>query len=1068
MTLRRQSLLVALAVLPGLLLAGCGGSSSATLSAIAVTPSPLRLAVGNVGQLVVTGINSDGTRAPIVAGLTFSSDASAVAAVSSSGVVTGLAEGSATITAAASGLTANVTVTVSSLAPTLVSIDIIPSSAQVAIRGTEQLTVSGLYSDFSTFNVTAGSTFVSSSPGVATVSAGGLVTGVSAGSTTVVATHTASGRIATATVFVVGGSVAPTLVSIAVTPASSTLAPGATQQLTVTGTYSDSSTANLTSGSTFVSSATGAATVSAAGLVTAVAVGTATVTATHTASSKTATSAITVSSGGTPTLSSIAVSPASVSLAIGATQQLTVTGTYSDSSTANLTSGSTFLSSATGVATVSAGGLVTAVAVGTATVTATHTASGKTATSAVTVSSATTTGGLVFFDGYDAGVTFVDFGGSANNVTVDTVEKNNGRSSLKFVVTSSATAYSGGAFVASVPRNLSAFNALTFWAKASTSNTLPVTGIGNDAATPQGFSAESLDIPLTGTWTKYTIPIPVPSKLTSNKGLFHLADGANKNYTIWLNDIQYENLPSSQVGPPTLSGTNVGWETGTTTVALGATHQIPYEPNTVGFALPVLPHIGRLTNVSFRYFDLTSSAPGVATVNASGLVTGVSAGSANITATLGGLAVPGQQAITVSGTAAPAPAAPPAAPTALPADAISLFSSTFTGTAADKSGNVDTWFASWSGTGGSVVDFTIPGTTHVVKKYELKNYIGIEFIGGPASTPPVAPGANLIDITTPGMTHMHMDVWTPDGSHLVIKLQDAGADKLVVNGDPVKLWPVSLIGKNQWISLDLSIAAAENQGAAWTGKNTAQIVISLDTPNAGGTLYLDNLYFYKSGGGGGGGAPGPATAAAPPTAPVANVLSLFSSAYTGTAADRSANVNSYNATCFGPGGSSVADYTIPGTSHVVKQYTVPANNFAIIELIGSVGGTPSPPDSATCHGGTQSTTGSTLIDVTTMTGGLRFDVWSPAGSTKGTNQQVVSADGTNTIAGPGAAAGATQGTSFGSATNPIAAGQWVTIDFPWASSGPPGAPAGLNKVALVKFFFLDAGTYYIDNVYFYK
>jgi hypothetical protein len=213
MTLRRQSWLVALAVIHGLVLPGCGGSSSATLTAIAVTPSPLRVALGGVGQLVVNGINSDGTRAPIVAGLTFSSDASAVAAVSSSGVVTGLAEGSATITAAASGLTARVTVTVSSLAPTLLSIDIIPSSAQVAIRGTEQLTVSGMYSDFSTFDVTAGSTFVSSSPGVATVSAGGLVTGVSAGSTTIVATHTVSGRIATATIFVVGGRVSPTLVS---------------------------------------------------------------------------------------------------------------------------------------------------------------------------------------------------------------------------------------------------------------------------------------------------------------------------------------------------------------------------------------------------------------------------------------------------------------------------------------------------------------------------------------------------------------------------------------------------------------------------------------------------------------------------------------------------------------------------------------------------------------------------------------------------------------------------------------------------------------------------------------
>jgi len=1044
--------------------------ASSDFASIVITPSPVRLTLGGVGQLVVTGVSGDGTQTPITTGLTFSVTAPEIATVSSSGVVAALAAGSTTVTASASGKTATATVIVASTAATLVAIEIIPPSALLSIRGTQQLTVSGTYSDFSTVNVTAASTFVSSAPGVATISPAGLVTAVAAGFTTIVATHTASGKIATATLFVTGSTgPAPTLSSIALTPASVPLVVNGTQQMTVTGTFSDSTTADLTSSSTFALSAlspAGAVTVSAAGLVTGVAVGTATLTAT--ASGKTSAAvAITVTAAPVRTLLSIALTPATVSLAASGTQQMTVTGTYSAAPiTADLTSASTFLSSAPGFATVSAAGLVTGVAAGSATITATHTASSKTATSAVTVSAVTTTGGLVFFDGFDAGVTFVGFGGAANAVSVDTVEKNNGRNSLKFVVTG-GPAYSGGAFVASVPRNLSAFNALTFWAKASTANALNVTGIGNDATGSQGFSAESLKIPLTGTWTKYIIPIPVPSKVTANAGLFHLAEG-NKNYTIWLNDIQYENLGASLVGPPTLNGTNVGWEAGTTTVAVGAPHQIPYAPNTVGFALPVLPNAGKLTNVSFRYFDLTSSAPSVATVSTSGLVTGVTAGTASITATLGGLAVPGQQAITVSGTAAAGPAAPAAAPTVLPANAISLFSSTFTGTAADKSGNVDFWFAPWSGGGGSVTDFTISGTTHVVKKYELRNYIGIEFIGGPASTPPVAPGANEIDIATPGMTHMHMDVWTPDGSHLVIKLQDAGADSVVVNGDPVKLWPVTLTGKNQWISLDLPIGTAENQGAAWTGKNVAQIVISLDTPAAGGTLYLDNLYFYKGAGGGGGGGAGPTVPPAAPTAPVANVISLFSSTYSGTAADKSANVNSYNATCFGPGGSTVADYTIPGTSHVLKQYTIPANTFGIIELIGAVGGTPSPPDSAICHGGLQSTTGSTLIDVTTMTGGLRFDVWSPGGAAKGTNQSVVSADSTNTIAGPGEAAGATQGTNFDSGTIPIAAGQWVTVDFPWSSSGPPGAPAGLNKVALVKFFFLDAGTYYIDNVYFYK
>jgi hypothetical protein len=83
-----------------------------------------------------------------------------------------------------------------------------------------------------------------------------------------------------------------------------------------------------------------------------------------------------------PSLISIALSPLTVSLPAGGTQQLTVTGTYSGGSTSALTSGETFLSSNTEVATVSSSGLVTVAANAaggaTATISATDVASGKT------------------------------------------------------------------------------------------------------------------------------------------------------------------------------------------------------------------------------------------------------------------------------------------------------------------------------------------------------------------------------------------------------------------------------------------------------------------------------------------------------------------------------------------------------------------------------------------------------------------------------------------------------------------------------------------------------------------
>src|SRR5262249_12498648 len=73
---------------------------------------------------------------------------------------------------------------------------------------------------------------------------------------------------------------APTLTSIAVTPANPTLTVGATQQFNATGTYSDSSTQSLTSQVTWASSNTSVATVSSGGVATAVTTGSTTISAT--------------------------------------------------------------------------------------------------------------------------------------------------------------------------------------------------------------------------------------------------------------------------------------------------------------------------------------------------------------------------------------------------------------------------------------------------------------------------------------------------------------------------------------------------------------------------------------------------------------------------------------------------------------------------------------------------------------------------------------------------------------------------------------------------------------------
>jgi hypothetical protein len=76
--------------------------------------------------------------------------------------------------------------------------------------------------------------------------------------------------------------------------------------------------------------------------------------------------------GTAPTLTSIAVTPANPTIAIGATQQFTATGTYSNGSTQNLTSQVTWASSNTAVATINSAGLATGAGAGTTTISGTQ------------------------------------------------------------------------------------------------------------------------------------------------------------------------------------------------------------------------------------------------------------------------------------------------------------------------------------------------------------------------------------------------------------------------------------------------------------------------------------------------------------------------------------------------------------------------------------------------------------------------------------------------------------------------------------------------------------------------
>jgi len=164
------------------------------------------LPVGGMQSLPVIGSYSDGSTYDISFNSTFASDATAIATVSPTGLVTGVSAGTATVTAThtSSGKSAAVTVTVTPLQ--VVSIALAPATSTLLPGGSQALTVTATFDNATSGVVTAGSTFVSSDPAVATVVSSGLVTAVAPGTATITATHTESGSTAQATVEVSAAS----------------------------------------------------------------------------------------------------------------------------------------------------------------------------------------------------------------------------------------------------------------------------------------------------------------------------------------------------------------------------------------------------------------------------------------------------------------------------------------------------------------------------------------------------------------------------------------------------------------------------------------------------------------------------------------------------------------------------------------------------------------------------------------------------------------------------------------------------------------------------------------------
>src|SRR5207244_3011923 len=173
---------------------GQSGTASVTVSnvpvaSVTVTPASASVNEGKTVQLTATPKDANGN--PLTGrSVTWMSSNTAVATVSSSGLVTGKVAGTATITATSEGQSGTSTVTVVHVA--VASVTVSPATASVQVGSRIQLTATPRDASG---NPLSGRvvTWASSNTAMATVSSSGLVIGVDAGSETITETREGQG-----------------------------------------------------------------------------------------------------------------------------------------------------------------------------------------------------------------------------------------------------------------------------------------------------------------------------------------------------------------------------------------------------------------------------------------------------------------------------------------------------------------------------------------------------------------------------------------------------------------------------------------------------------------------------------------------------------------------------------------------------------------------------------------------------------------------------------------------------------------------------------------------------------
>lgn len=163
------------------------------LAALVITPANPSIEAGATQQITVTGADQFGNPVPVT-GAIYTSSASGVATISSSGVITAVAPGTATITVTAGGRQQTTTLTVTPGTPTTLTVT--PSTRNLFAPG-DTATLTAVVKNALGVTITTPVTWSSNNNAVVTVSQTGKLTAVGEGTAQIIASAGAARDTAT-------------------------------------------------------------------------------------------------------------------------------------------------------------------------------------------------------------------------------------------------------------------------------------------------------------------------------------------------------------------------------------------------------------------------------------------------------------------------------------------------------------------------------------------------------------------------------------------------------------------------------------------------------------------------------------------------------------------------------------------------------------------------------------------------------------------------------------------------------------------------------------------------------